>query len=77
MHFAAAITVAYALASSWRAALSIGMIGPQVQTAVCVLPGRGRIRAPGRKLRPDYRSRLTRNLSGTRLCKAGNQRATP
>jgi len=40
MHFAAAITVAYALARSWRAALSIGMIELQVQTAACMLHGR-------------------------------------
>lgn len=58
MHFAAANTVASALAGSWRAALSIGMIGPQVRAVACMLPGRWWIRAPCRKLRPDYRSRL-------------------
>jgi uncharacterized membrane protein len=45
MQFAAAITVAYALACSWRAALAIGMIEPQVQTAACMLHERARVRA--------------------------------
>lgn len=33
MHFVVAITVAYGLTGSWRAALAIGMIEPLVQTA--------------------------------------------
>jgi uncharacterized membrane protein len=32
MHFAVAITVAFALTRSWQAALAIGMIEPLVQT---------------------------------------------
>lgn len=32
MHFAVAITVAFALTGSWRAALAIGIIEPLVQT---------------------------------------------
>lgn len=32
MHFAVAITVAFALTGSWQAALAIGLIEPVVQT---------------------------------------------
>lgn len=32
MHFAVAITVAYALSGNWQVALSIGIIEPLVQT---------------------------------------------
>ncbi|MFN7055786.1 DUF2061 domain-containing protein [Hyphomonas sp.] len=32
MHFAVAITVAFALTGSWQAALAIGLIEPAVQT---------------------------------------------
>jgi uncharacterized membrane protein len=32
MHFVVAITVAYALSGSWKAALAIGLIEPFVQT---------------------------------------------
>lgn len=37
MHFAVAITVAYALTRSWHAALAIGMIEPLVQTVAYTL----------------------------------------
>lgn len=33
MHFTVAISVAFALTGSWKAALAIGMIEPLVQTA--------------------------------------------
>lgn len=37
MHFAVAITVAFALTRSWQAALAIGMIEPLVQTVAYTL----------------------------------------
>lgn len=37
MHFTVAISVAYALTGSWKAALAIGMIEPLVQTAAYTL----------------------------------------
>ena len=37
MHFAVAITVAFALTRSWQAALAIGMIEPLVQTLAYTL----------------------------------------
>jgi len=37
MHFAVAITVAFALTGSWHAALAIGMIEPLVQTVAYTL----------------------------------------
>lgn len=37
MHFAVAITVAFALTRSWKAALAIGMIEPLVQTVAYTL----------------------------------------
>lgn len=37
MHFAVAITVAFALTRSWKAALAIGLIEPLVQTVAYTL----------------------------------------
>ncbi len=51
MHFAVAITVAYALTRSWQAALAIGMIEPLVQTAAYTLHERAWARAEQRAAR--------------------------
>ena len=48
MHFAVAITVAYALTRSWHAALAIGMIEPLVQTVAYTLHERAWARAERR-----------------------------
>jgi len=48
MHFAVAITVAYALTRSWHAALAIGMIEPLGQTAAYTLHERAWVRAEQR-----------------------------
>lgn len=45
MHFAVAISVAFALTGSWQAALAIGMIEPLVQTAAYTLHERAWERA--------------------------------
>lgn len=45
MHFTVAISVAYALTGSWKAALAIGMIEPLVQTAAYTLHERAWERA--------------------------------
>lgn len=39
MHFVVAITVAYALSGSWKAALAIGAIEPFVQTFAFTVSG--------------------------------------
>ncbi|KCZ97452.1 hypothetical protein HPO_14771 [Hyphomonas polymorpha PS728] len=52
MHFAVAISVAFALTGSWHAALAIGMIEPLVQTVAYTLHERAweRIGIGGRRV---------------------------
>jgi uncharacterized membrane protein len=52
MHFAVAISVAYALTGSWQAALAIGMVEPLVQTFAYTLHERAWARA-GRPARAN------------------------
>lgn len=53
MHFAVAITVAYALSGDWAIALSIGIIEPLVQTVFFNMHERG-----WNKARADYHRRV-------------------
>jgi len=57
MHFAVAISVAFALTGSWKAALAIGLIEPLVQTGAYALhesawakAGRNRDRGPDQQI---------------------------
>ncbi|MGE6697064.1 DUF2061 domain-containing protein [Hyphomonas sp. NPDC076900] len=55
MHFAVAISVAFALTGSWHAALAIGMIEPLVQTVAYTLHERAWAKAerPAGPATPD------------------------
>ena len=49
MHFVVAITVAYALTGSWKAALAIGVVEPFVQTFAFTIHDRLWARAEARR----------------------------